>query len=111
MTSCCGFTCGMGCNGGWPSGAWNYIKSTGVVTGGEYGDDSWCYSYVLPKCDHHVDGPYGPCGDVKGTPDCRKSCDNGASWNEDKHKSVSSYSVSSSKIQEEILTKGPVEAG
>mmetsp|Transcript_20585 Transcript_20585/g.2751 ORF Transcript_20585/g.2751 Transcript_20585/m.2751 type:complete len:129 (+) Transcript_20585:113-499(+) len=39
LLACCAgwFTCGNGCQGGFPSGAWRYFKSTGVVTGNLYG--------------------------------------------------------------------------
>lgn len=54
----------MGCNGGFPSGAWNYFKNKGLVTGDLFGDDTWCRPYTFPPCDHHVDdGKYGPCGE------------------------------------------------
>ena len=33
VLSCCGLlTCGMGCNGGNPHGAWKYFKDQGIVT-------------------------------------------------------------------------------
>ena len=33
-----------------------YYQNTGVVTGGENGDNSLCYPYALPKCAHHING-------------------------------------------------------
>lgn len=60
MNSCC-MTCGMGCNGGYPSAAWQYWVRSGVVTGGNYGQKNGCKSYSLKNCDHHVSGKYGPC--------------------------------------------------
>ena len=48
LLSCC-WTCGMGCDGGDPGAAWDWIKSTGVVTGGNYGDNSWCSAYSMPN--------------------------------------------------------------
>ncbi|NXS17665.1 CATB protein, partial [Mystacornis crossleyi] len=36
LLSCCGFECGMGCNGGYPSGAWRYWTERGLVSGGLY---------------------------------------------------------------------------
>ena len=59
--SCCGFSCGNGCNGGYPTGAWNYFKRTGLVTGGLYEDPNWCKPYSLKPCDHHTKGKYNPC--------------------------------------------------
>ena len=58
LLTCCGFGCGNGCNGGYPSGAWNYFKKNGIVTGWLYNDTKWCQSYTFPPCDHHVDGQY-----------------------------------------------------
>jgi cathepsin B len=51
-TSCCGFLqCfSMGCNGGQPSGAWNWFVSAGVVTGGDFehiGAGSTCKPYSM----------------------------------------------------------------
>jgi cathepsin B len=88
----------MGCNGGYPSGAWSYFKSKGLVSGDLFGDSKWCRPYTFPPCDHHVDdGKYGPCGDSKPTPSCVKSCtkESGRVYDTDKIHSVDSYSVSS----------------
>lgn len=104
-----------GCNGGQPSAAWNYLKSHGVVTGGNYGDFSLCKSYSMPICEHHVDGPYPPCGSNEyPTPACTKKCDANSTYttpyDQDLHTFKSAYSVPSSveKIQTEIMTNGPV---
>jgi len=77
LLSCCGVGCGNGCNGGYPSGAWNYFHKTGLVTGYLYNDKKWCSPYAFAPCDHHVDGKYGPCGASKPTPKCTKECSNG----------------------------------
>jgi cathepsin B len=115
LLSCCG-SCGFGCSGGYPESAWNYFKTTGVVTGGNYGDYSLCSSYPFPQCDHHVTGKYGPCPSTEyNTPACPKSCDTKSTYNvtftADKHKFASAYSVATNvaQIQTEILTNGPVE--
>jgi cathepsin B len=114
LLSCCGLTCGQGCNGGYPSGAWNYFRNTGLVTGYLYNDTKWCSSYAFAPCDHHVDGKYGPCGASKPTPKCNKACATGypKSYTEDKWHAETVYSVPSqvAKIQTEIMTHGPVEA-
>ena len=47
MLSCC-LTCGNGCNGGYPSAAWNHWKNQGVATGWLYNDKKWCDPYVFP---------------------------------------------------------------
>lgn len=38
LVSCC-WTCGFGCNGGFPGAAWNYWKNHGIVSGGPYGSN------------------------------------------------------------------------
>ncbi|XP_074034294.1 cathepsin B-like isoform X1 [Leptinotarsa decemlineata] len=38
LVSCC-WTCGMGCNGGFPGAAWNYWVRKGLVSGGPYGSE------------------------------------------------------------------------
>ena len=47
VTTCC-YSCGFGCNGGYPSSAWSYWKSNGIPTGGLYEDKSTCQPYFLP---------------------------------------------------------------
>lgn len=112
ILSCCGFFCGMGCDGGYPSGAWSYFTSSGVVTGGPWNSHQGCYPYQIASCDHHVKGTKPPCGQEVPTPSCQKSCQNGATWSSDKHFGATSYSVSSDveSIQKEIMQNGPVEA-
>merc|ERR1711971_349287 len=36
LLSCC-YSCGFGCNGGFPGAAWSYWKRKGLVSGGQYG--------------------------------------------------------------------------
>jgi len=112
IVACCGILCGFGCSGGFPASAWLYWVIEGVVTGGNYGSSKGCYPYPIPSCEHHVNGSLPPCGASVSTPSCNRTCQNGASWSEDKHFGVSSYRVSSteSEIQTEIMTHGPVEA-
>jgi hypothetical protein len=38
LLTCCD-SCGAGCNGGFPSAAWDYWVNTGLVSGGPYGSD------------------------------------------------------------------------
>lgn len=117
MDCCHGFFnggCGQGCNGGYLLPAWEYFQNTGMVSGGGYGDNT-CMPYSLPKCDHHVQGPYGPCPDPINTPSCKKHCTNeeyNIAFDEDKHYGKSAYNVrrSENSIMEEIQNNGPVEA-
>lgn len=113
MLSCCGISCGQGCNGGYPSGAMNHWKKTGIVTGWLYNTSNWCYPYEFAPCDHHTTGKYGPCGASKPTPKCVAKCVDGYSgeYSTDKWTAESVYSVPSqvAKIQTEIMTHGPIE--
>jgi len=114
LLSCCGLfqLCGMGCNGGWPSGAWRFFSNTGLVTGGLYHGDG-CRPYSIASCSHHVNGTRPPCEGDSRTPKCVKQCQSGYTipYNQDKHHGQSHYSVSSNEdqIQREILKNGPVE--
>jgi len=88
ILSCSG-SCGD-CDGGYPSCAWQYWVKTGVVT------DNCC--------------PYTAGIDPSVTPKCTKSCKNGATWANDKHKGEKSYTVSGeANMKTEISTHGPIE--
>jgi len=109
MLACCN-SCGMGCNGGYPSAAWDYWVNEGLVTGGNY-NGGLCYPYSLKPCDHHVNGTHGPCGPIQPTPPCTSQCQNGADWLKDKHFGQSAYQLGSvADIQNDIQKYGPVEA-
>jgi cathepsin B len=114
LLTCCGAGCGNGCNGGYPSGAWNYFKRTGLVTGWLHNTTNYCSPYSFAPCDHHTTGKYQPCGASQPTPKCVQECTKGysGSYSTDRWFADSVYSVSSqvSKIQTEIMTHGPVEA-
>jgi len=110
MNSCCG-SCGFGCEGGYPSAAWQYWVSSGVVDGGNYGTKQGCFPYSLPNCDHHRTGKYQPCGDIGPTPACTKQCQDGRTWTAAKNFGSRAYGVSGvANIAKEISTNGPVEA-
>merc|ERR1712122_181174 len=114
LMDCC-YSCGFGCDGGYPMQAWRYWKSTGIVSGGGYGDSDTCQPYSLPKCDHHVSGPYGPCPDSTDTPKCKHECtseDYNVDYDMDKSHGMTAYDVRSTvaHIAEELMTNGPVEA-
>ena len=112
LLTCCS-SCGFGCDGGYPAYAWRYWKSTGIPTGGLYGDKTTCQPYFLPPCDHHIEGSHGECPATVDTPKCVKNCDdgNGANYSSDIIKSSSAYSVSGEKnIMQELYENGPVEA-
>jgi cathepsin B len=106
---------GMGCNGG--NTAWNWFKSTGVVTGGDYtdiGSGDTCLPYSLAPCAHHVppSAKYPACpGEGPSPVPGRKCSESGYSgaYGSDKLKAQSAFSVRGvSQIQTEIMTNGPL---
>ncbi|XP_013771910.1 cathepsin B-like [Limulus polyphemus] len=112
LLSCC-WTCGMGCNGGFPGAAWSYWVHEGIVSGGLYGSNVGCQPYLIRPCEHHINGSRPPCDESQNTPKCVSMCEKGynSTYSADKHYGKSSYSVSSSinQIQTEIMKNGPVE--
>jgi cathepsin B len=115
LMSCCTWTCGNGCHGGYPKSAWEYWVRHGIVTGGSKEDASGCKPYPFMKCEHHCNGThYPPCPhEIYPTPSCHKECQAGygKKYDDDKYHGKNAYSVRSrvSDIQKEIMTNGPVE--
>jgi len=106
MAFCCD-DCGDGCNGGYPSSAWQYWVDTGLVEEG-------CYPYPFPSCDHHMPGSKNPCPpDEYPSANCPSACNsswNGPAWSQDLHYGGSAYSLSGEDdIKAEIFKNGPVE--
>ena len=107
LTTCC-TSCGDGCFGGYPSSCFSYWKSSGIPSGGLYGDTTTCVPYFFPPCDDH---PH-KCTDYKDTPACQKQCQDGypKTLTEDKTYGASSYSVrGEANIMKEIYENGSVE--
>jgi len=118
---CSGLSCGgsNGCNGGQPSGAWNWFQKTGVSTGGDYpdvGKGTSCKPYSLPSCAHHVTPPPGvtacPSTEYR-TPKCASTCSetgyNTTTYAKDKFFAKSSYSLRNAvDMQNDILANGPI---
>jgi len=109
----------MGCNGGIPSTAYTYYQTSGVVSGGNYGDKSGCYSYQLAPCAHHsASGKYPNCTGSVATPKCMSSrcIDDGASFLGSKVHGLGGYSVCGrgsnlscpAAMQQEIYQHGPI---
>jgi len=114
IMSCCLF-CGQGCNGGLEYQALSFAKLFGVVSGGDNGDKSTCKPYPFPKCDHHVEGQYGPCPNKDyATPKCKKDCEkeSGESYLKNRYFTEEPYKTESheKQIRAEILKNGPVTA-
>lgn len=103
LNSCCD-SCGDGCDGGYPSAAWEYYVNTGIV-------DSNCAPYSLPSCDHHLPNSTHPCpSDEYPTPPCPSSCVDGDNWNSDLWFGQTAYSLSGEEdMMTEIYQNGPVE--
>jgi cathepsin B len=121
ILSCCGWKCGLGCNGGYSTLAWNYIAERGAVTGSGYnttGLAGGCLPYTLSPCHlTDVNGTVRACDAFPGqteTPVCPNppTCRNGQDWEEAKYKSDPPYVISSgnSTIESEIYYYGSVTA-
>jgi len=116
-TGCCNFVhcMSMGCNGGQVGTPWKWFKNTGVVSGGDFGDNKFCYDYTMPQCNHHVTNPsHKNCEDIKQVaPKCQKSCSSNKSiaYKSDKHQAKSSYGFRSVEdIKSDIMKYGTVTA-
>ena len=114
LLSCC-YSCGFGCNGGFPGAAWSFWTRKGLVSGGQYGTHQGCQPYEIEPCEHHVNGTRGPCKEGGRTPKCHKTCENAefkVPYEKDKSYGQKSYSIRRDvgQIQLELMTNGPVEA-
>jgi len=101
---CCGGRCGDGCDGGFPSGAWQYWVDNGVVS-------EECYPYPFPSCDHHVPNSKNPCpSNEYPTPSCPNKCSNGKTWDNSKNYGDKVYSIDGEDdLMQELYTNGPIE--
>jgi cathepsin B len=117
-----------GCQGGQIDEPWDYIQSSGAVTGGQYNGTGpfgkgMCSDFSLPHCHHH--GPQGndpypaegaPGCPSESSPQCPKKCDAEAS-NDHKDFESEKYSFSGKvlsasgveNVQKMIMAGGPVE--
>jgi cathepsin B len=114
LLSCC-WSCGFGCNGGFPGAAWSYWRRQGIVSGGTYHSNQGCQPYQIKPCEHHVNGTRGPCEEGGKTPKCHQFCENKnylVDYKKDLTFGASSYSIKrdEKQIQMELMNNGPVEA-
>jgi len=114
LLSCC-WSCGFGCNGGFPGAAWSYWRRQGIVSGGTFDSDQGCQPYKIQPCEHHVNGTRGPCAEGGKTPKCHQYCENKnylVKYNSDLSYGATSYSIKrdEKQIQMELMNNGPVEA-
>merc|ERR1719204_2305614 len=117
-----------GCNGGQLYTPWSWIKSDGVVSGGQYNGTGpfglgMCSDFTLPHCHHHGpqgNDPYPAEGDPgcpsQRSPYCPRRCLNSAKAphnNYDSDKVTYNGRVqgleSETAIQRSIMTDGPCE--
>ena len=115
-----------GCNGGQIITPFAYLKTIGVVSGGQYqqsgpyGSDGLCSDFSLPHCHHHGtrEDPYPSEGETgcpsESSPPGPDSCDTPegehADFMSDKY-TVDKYTVASGEenIQRFMMESGPVE--
>ena len=117
-----------GCDGGQISTPWSFIKSHGVVTGGNYNGTGpfgggWCSAFPLPHCHHHGpqrDDPY-PAEGAPGCPPERsppgpRKCDadatgDHAAFKADRYTFSGAVQSASgaTRIKQMIMEGGPVE--
>jgi len=111
LLACCS-TCGLGCHGGYPSSAWKYWQSTGISTGGLYGDIKFCQPYFLPPCTHYGQGSHDDCPPSVETPKCKTDCSDGnkKEYLNEMTYGENAYSIRGEEnIMKEIYENGPVE--
>lgn len=112
LAFCCR-DCGKGCRGGSPIVAWNYIKTRGLVTGGNYNDKDGCQPYGVPPCLQFKSGK-NSCASkpIQINHVCQTRCygDRGLDFKFDLKYVTSSYYVNYTSIQKEIIDNGPIEA-
>lgn len=114
----------FGCGGGNPDAAWQWLASTGVVTGGDepdMGKGTTCQPYKFGFCNHHeANDVYQMCP----PPNCPGGCklpggssectDSGyaTSYGADKHRAASAYMIQGvAQMQTEIMTYGSITTG
>jgi len=113
LLSCC-YSCGFGCNGGFPDNAWKYWQRKGIVSGGKYGSHVGCQPYDIEPCEHHVNGTRKPCSEGGTTPKCHRYCENSdytTKYDADKTFGQEPHDVMHEQehIMKELMTNGPTE--
>lgn len=113
-TAACSKWFGNGCNGGQPSAANKWFTTTGVVTGGEYGESNGCLPYVCPPCSKGLYPPDCPTDQCNSMLKCTKTCSNaayGKQYHEDKTKAQQVFSAGSvTDMQNALASGGPLAA-
>ncbi|VDO80467.1 unnamed protein product [Soboliphyme baturini] len=100
LLSCCGETCGYGCNGGWMGGAFDFEK-TGIVSGGIYGSKNGCQPYSIPPNAYQD----------YNTPACKRTCIRGwkKSFQDSMYYGSGAYALKSeASAMQDIFENGPI---
>jgi len=113
----------FGCGGGNPDQAWQWLASTGVVTGGDepdVGKGTSCQPYQFGSCNHHEGTstlqmcPPSNCPGGCKLPSGSQACESAysLSYAADKRLASSAYTISgAAQMQTEIMTYGPITTG
>jgi len=115
-TAGCATSAGMGCDGGQPDAALEWMARDGVVTGGDFfdiGAGTSCKPYEFAACAHHVppSAKYPACPTAEYSIRCHKTCSEAkytTAYADDKVKGGKVSSVSSVKGMVTALEKGPI---
>eukprot|EP01063_Lacrimia_lanifica_P020455 TRINITY_DN27756_c0_g1_i1.p1 TRINITY_DN27756_c0_g1~~TRINITY_DN27756_c0_g1_i1.p1 ORF type:complete len:347 (+),score=121.95 TRINITY_DN27756_c0_g1_i1:59-1099(+) len=103
-----------GCEGADLVTAWEYIHTTGVVSGGPYGDTGSCYPYQLPHCTQThgtvvKNRTYPFCKGNAETPACPMKCANGEDWAAGKVRAGAPYYLTGEEdMKQELVQHGPL---
>lgn len=111
LLTCCDI-CGFGCQGGFPSSAWNWFHTVGVTTGGEYGSKDWCNAYALLSASITALVSILLAERLRILLSDVTECQEGypVSYENDKHFFEEGYSVRGIEaIKTELMTNGPME--
>lgn len=116
-TACCnGNQCmSFGCNGGQVATPWAWFMRKGVVSGGPFAQNEYCFDYTMPSCAHHVTAEgLQDCSLVPTVdPVCKSTCQSNTAINyaNDHHFASSSYSLNGvDNIKQDIYNYGTVTA-
>ncbi|XP_050530711.1 cathepsin B-like cysteine proteinase 3 [Daktulosphaira vitifoliae] len=112
LAFCC-WTCGFGCNGGFPLQAWRYFKWRGVVTGGSYNTTEGCQPYRVAPCITDERGQNTCDGEeIEKNHKCEKKCYGNTEIDikKDRRYTRDAYYLTPRAIQHDLMAYGPIEA-
>nr|BAG71138.1 cathepsin B-S1 [Tuberaphis takenouchii] len=106
---CCQ-NCGKGCEGGYPIKAWQYFRTQGVPTGGDYDSKEGCAPYKIPPCFDQKGKNTCAGKPLERNHQCPKTC-YGSTTVQKRYKVKNEYVLNSPNTMEQDLIKyGPIEA-